>query len=44
MPVFKIYLTKGSRLIHTAFEAPDVEFAVMKAEHFFAGTGWHVIR
>jgi hypothetical protein len=35
MPVFKIYLTNGMRIVHTAVAAPDVEFAVMGVERFF---------
>jgi hypothetical protein len=44
MPVFKIYLTNGTRIVHTARAAPDVEFAIKGAEHFFEGSGWRVIR
>ena len=44
MPVFKIYLTNGTRLVHTARAAPDVEFAIMAVEQFFDGSGWRVIR
>jgi hypothetical protein len=43
MPVFKIWMRKGTRLAYTALEAPDVIFAVMKAEAFFEGSGWQVI-